>query len=44
MNCESISGLIEGVIGHPSGSLNEGRDFCMTVLIYTIWSSIAAFV
>lgn len=44
MNCESISGLIEGVIGHPSGSLYDGIKYCTTVFIYTIWSSIGAIV
>ena len=44
MNCERLSGLKERVIGHPSGSLNDGSDYWMTVFICTNWSSIAAFV
>ena len=35
MNCESISGLKEDSIGHPSGSLNDGSGYWMIVLSYT---------
>lgn len=44
MNYESILGLKEVIIGHPSGSIDYGSDCYFIVLIYTNWSSIAAFV
>jgi hypothetical protein len=35
MNYDSISGLKEDVMGNPSGSLNNGNDYYLIVLIWT---------
>jgi hypothetical protein len=35
MNYERICGEKDDVIGHPSGSLKEGRDYYFIVLIWT---------